>query len=601
MAPFDPYHQWLGIPETARPISKYRLLALVDFEADRGVISAAAEQRIIYLRTMQAGEHAVLVADLLNEVSQARVCLLDGKSKSRYDTQLRSQLEPAPEQDPLAFAAKELAAISSRPATRPRGGKPFWKEPWAIPAAAGGIVVLLLLMWLFGSGGTDTSDLGHNTTTTTLGNQQKTQPTASNQTSPVKVIVAPTLAVAPFDAAQAKAHQQAWSKYLGVPVEFTNSIGMKLMLIPPGEFMMGSNSLEDSHKPTHKVTLTQPFQLGMHEVTQGQYTKVVGINPSKYKGLSNPVEQVNWAEAVAFCKLLSDLPEEKASGHVYRLPTEAEWEYACRAGTTTAYSFSDSDSELDNYAWYVNNSGNTTHPVGGKKPNGWGLYDLHGNVLEWCQDWYGDYPSSSLTNPTGAALRQHRVFRGGCYDIDSVICRSAYRRFSTPRNIHNALGFRVVCILSDDKQPTTTAITNVESKPAIPDDAVQFGGHHYQIVTDKVTWMQARNDAALKGGYLLRVNSQPEFDFISTLFISRNLPRCWIDGSRLLLGGNNWLYSNGDRVDLTVFPHKIFENADSDLFLNLARNKANQVCVWDGTLRFKGKTELDIYIIEWEG
>jgi hypothetical protein len=150
MAPFDPYYQWLGIPETERPISKYRLLALVDFEADRGVIGAAAEQRTIYLRTMQSGEHTVLVAELLNEVSQARVCLLDGKSKSRYDTQLRSDLEPAPEQDPLAFAAEELAAISSRPTTRSRGGKPFWHQPWS--AAAGGAFVMLLIMLLFGSG-----------------------------------------------------------------------------------------------------------------------------------------------------------------------------------------------------------------------------------------------------------------------------------------------------------------------------------------------------------------------------------------------------------------------------------------------------------------
>jgi hypothetical protein len=156
MAPFDPYHIWLGIPETERPISKYRLLGITDFENNRGVISAAAERQTIYLRTLQAGEHEVLVAQLLNEVSQARVCLLDGKSKSRYDTQLRSDLEPTPEQDPLAFAADELAAVVSKPTTRSRsrsgGGKPFWKEPWAIPAGGGGIVVLLLLVWLFSTG-----------------------------------------------------------------------------------------------------------------------------------------------------------------------------------------------------------------------------------------------------------------------------------------------------------------------------------------------------------------------------------------------------------------------------------------------------------------
>jgi hypothetical protein len=154
MSDFDPYHQWLGIPETERPISKYRLLALVDFEADRDVISTAAERQTVFLRTLQAGEHEVLVAQLLNEVSQARVCLLDGKSKARYDQQLRAAQQPDPEDDPLAFTTEELAAVSSRPASRSRsrGGKPFWQEPWAIPAGAGGIVVLLLLMWLLSSG-----------------------------------------------------------------------------------------------------------------------------------------------------------------------------------------------------------------------------------------------------------------------------------------------------------------------------------------------------------------------------------------------------------------------------------------------------------------
>jgi WD40 repeat protein len=160
MSDFDPYHIWLGIPETARPISKYRLLGIDDFENNTEVIGAAAERQTIYLRTLQAGEHAVLVADLLNEVSQARVTLLNADQKAEYDEGLRKQQtpepeeEPVPEQDPLAFAADELAAISSRPATRSRSGagKPFWQQPWAIPTGAGGIVVLLLLMWLFGSG-----------------------------------------------------------------------------------------------------------------------------------------------------------------------------------------------------------------------------------------------------------------------------------------------------------------------------------------------------------------------------------------------------------------------------------------------------------------
>jgi formylglycine-generating enzyme required for sulfatase activity len=151
---------------------------------------------------------------------------------------------------------------------------------------------------------------------------------------------------------------------------------------------------------------------------------------------------VSWDDAVEFCRKLSELPGEKSTGYVYRLPTEAEWEYACRAGTTTEYSFGDSKSELGDYAWYDKNSGKTTHPVGGKKPNAWGLYDMHGNVFEWCHDWYGDYPSGSVTDPTGAASGSYRVARGGSWSLYSDHCRSANRSRSTPDSRH--LGFRVL-------------------------------------------------------------------------------------------------------------------------------------------------------------
>jgi len=248
----------------------------------------------------------------------------------------------------------------------------------------------------------------------------------------------PSAAIAPFDASQAKQHQQAWADHLGTPVETTNSIGMKLKLLPSGTFTMGEGG------GTHKVTLTKPFELGVYEVTQEQYEQVMGSKPSTFKGPQNPVEQVSWDDAVEFCRKLSELAEEKSAGYVYRLPTEAEWEYACRAGTTTAYSFGDSESELGAYAWYKKNSGGTTHPVGGKKPNGWGLYDMHGNVYEWCQDWYGSYPSGSVTDPTGAASGSDRVFRGGSWFSFSVNYRSAFRYGHTPDNRHFNHGFRVL-------------------------------------------------------------------------------------------------------------------------------------------------------------
>jgi formylglycine-generating enzyme required for sulfatase activity/predicted Ser/Thr protein kinase len=217
-----------------------------------------------------------------------------------------------------------------------------------------------------------------------------------------------------------------------------NSIGMRFVPIQAGTFTMGEG------ETAHQVTLTQAFHLGQHEVTQEQYEAVMGTNPSKSKGPQNPVENVSWADAVEFCRKLSELPEEKSGGYVYRLPTEAEWEYACRAGTTTKYSFGDSESELGDYAWYLKNSGKTTHPVGGKKPNGWGLYDMHGNVWEWCQDWYDDYPSGSVTDPTGAALGSGRVRRGGSWDSISVFCRSSFRLRYAPDYRDFYLGFRVL-------------------------------------------------------------------------------------------------------------------------------------------------------------
>ncbi len=146
-----------------------------------------------------------------------------------------------------------------------------------------------------------------------------------------------------------------------------------------------------------------------------------------------------------FCGKLSAMPAEKTSGHVYRLPTEAEWEYACRSGTTTAYGFGDDASRLGDYGWFRSNSDSGgTHPVGEKKPNAWGLYDMHGNVYEWCQDWYGAYPSGSATDPTGAMSGSYRVSRGGSWNINVRYCRSAYRIRLTPEIRIFSLGFRVL-------------------------------------------------------------------------------------------------------------------------------------------------------------
>ncbi len=243
----------------------------------------------------------------------------------------------------------------------------------------------------------------------------------------------------------AKRAQENCATSRGETVEVANSIGIKLVLIPPGEFLMGS----PEENPQHRVQITKPFYLGVYEVTQGQYQKVVGSNRSRFKGESLPVETVSWNDAVAFCKRLSEVAKERATGRTYRLPTEAEWEYACRAGSTSKYSFGDSEAELGKHAWYKQNSDMKTHPVGKKQPNVWGLYDMHGNVFEWCQDGDGGYEAGPASDPSGPDSATRRVLRGGSGEDGGWFCRSAFRFGSVPGDRKPCDGFRVALVQSD--------------------------------------------------------------------------------------------------------------------------------------------------------
>jgi len=236
-------------------------------------------------------------------------------------------------------------------------------------------------------------------------------------------------------------------KTLPIPKETTIQLGenvsMKLILIPPGTFTMGSPYSEtgrnDDEGPQREVTITKPFYMGVYEVTQQQYEQVMGENPSQFKLPQNPVENVSWNDAVAFCEKVS-----QKTGRNLRLPTEAEWEYACRAGTTSRFSFGQSDTDLGDYAWYYSNGVRNPHPVGQKKPNAWKLYDMHGNVTEWCADWYeASYPSAKNTDPQGPASGSKRVLRGGSWSLLGVYCRSAHRGGSSPGVCYNTIGFRV--------------------------------------------------------------------------------------------------------------------------------------------------------------
>jgi formylglycine-generating enzyme required for sulfatase activity len=293
----------------------------------------------------------------------------------------------------------------------------------------------------------------------------------------------PPIAVAPFAAAEAKSHQQAWARYLGLPVEHTNSIGMKFRLIPPGEFLMGSTSEEieealqlvntnerisrecvESGAPQHRVRITEPFYLSVCEVTQNDYEAVQGVNPAKFQDsdrhADHPVEMVSWNDAVAFCVNLSEqeglTPHYSLDGRTwlsqsgsgYRLPSEAEWEYACRAGTTTKYVTGNRDDELTIVAWL--RSGTGTHPIGKLPANPFGLHDMHGNVWEWCQDawdpaYYQQFDQITAADPQGppAVAGAHRVHRGGSWMWGASRCRSSYRDHEDPVSVHTVIGFRV--------------------------------------------------------------------------------------------------------------------------------------------------------------
>jgi len=228
---------------------------------------------------------------------------------------------------------------------------------------------------------------------------------------------------------------------------FTTSIGMEFELIPAGEFEMGSPSTEAGRfrdeGPIHHVAIENAFYMGRYEVTQQQWRALMGYNPSYFTGDDLPVEQVSWDEVQEFIRRLN----EKMGTNTYRLPSEAEWEYACRAGTTTRYSFGDSDSELGEYAWYLDNSGGKTHPVGEKKPNPWGLYDMHGNVWEWVQDIrhanYNGAPTDGSAWEEGSGLGGiFRVNRGGSWRSTARRCRSANRSAGQSDRLIS-LGFRL--------------------------------------------------------------------------------------------------------------------------------------------------------------
>lgn len=475
---FDAYHRWLGISPKDQPPNHYRLLGIDLFENDPEVIRDATERQSGHVRRYQLGRHMELSQKILNEIAAAKVCLTDPDEKAAYDDALREAIKPAqpvvtPEVPTPAYSSDPLIAPPADPVPAPQPvppvvppqvsphlpppaasvawmrATPFGKQPVRSKAKrqlvrnailiATAIVVVLLLGVLY------------------LGFVAEQQPIVHNDVQKQDV------------------------ERLKAPVELTNSVGMKLVLIPAGEFDMGSTPEEvagaiqeatqqndtwgldriPSEVPRHRIRISRPFYLGMYEVTQGEYAQVMGSNPSSFSAKGKDaggvvgqdtsrraVEMVSWDDAAQFCQKLSLLPQERTSRRMYRLPTEAEWEYAARAGSTTKWSFGDDPAALGDHAWFKSNSDEMTHPVGQKKPNAWGLYDMYGNVYEWCQDWYNQtyYATSPKNDPTGPSSGSERVLRGGSWGHIAWCCRSAVRGSLAPGFHHSDLGLRVVLV-----------------------------------------------------------------------------------------------------------------------------------------------------------
>ncbi len=368
---------------------------------------------------------------------------------------------------------------------------------------------------------------------------------------------APAPARAPFDAEAARVHQSAWAAHLGTRVEITDSIGMTMVLIPPGEFLMGSSDaqveealamaalaqskaevvegIRDGERPQRRVTVPRPFLIGRTEVTWDQFRRFVeatgyrteaeqfGFGNSAATTLTDdvparnrklnwrtpgyepagdfPVTEITWNDAVAFCRWLSE--QEKLapcyrheanegwtlvpSADGYRLPTEVEWEYACRAGTTTHYYFGDDPAVFPDYGWCVLNSDGHPHPVASKKRNAFGLFDMHGNAREWCHDWYHEkwYGIGPAENNFGPASGRQRVARGSNWSIEAVNCRSAFRLRYLPTLRFSTSGFRVARSLVHTSSAESSAAAEdratLQVVAVLRDEAALAGAHDIEV------------------------------------------------------------------------------------------------------------------------
>ncbi|QDV49289.1 formylglycine-generating enzyme family protein [Gimesia fumaroli] len=504
---FNPYHKWLGIPAEKCPPTYYDLLRISVGEQSRDVIQMAVERQKSHLEQFRVGKHARQVAKIIYELEEAELTLLNRELRQEYDERVVSVRERKNKKAgslPSVDGNQETAGEGSGLLSQYLGIVSILAVSFSVMAAS-----VYFIPWKkIGNDGAGVAEQ--------RAPQEEAMPAGGEQDANSQPQAAPddsdrpALLVSPFSQQDAAARRQEWAQYLKQTSEETNSLGLKLVLIPAGEFQMGNTQAEvdlviaamqaqninvtDSHAarvnsamPQHQVVINQPFMMSQQEITQSMFRAF--INETGYQtdaqkdgkggyayeddelvqspdylwntnyGLDQPemapVVNVSWNDASEFCKWLS-----QKEGKKYRLPTEAEWEYACRAGTTTMFSFGNALTEPETetakeYAWFINNTSQVgefyPQAVMTRKPNPFGLFDMHGNVYEWCQDWYNETYYRTLAgqkavDPTGPATDQSvRVIRGGSWFRGVLDIRAAYRDRIVSENRNLNVGFRVVC------------------------------------------------------------------------------------------------------------------------------------------------------------
>lgn len=426
---FNPYHKWLGIPQQKCPPTFYELLGISLDEEDRSVIESAAERQRSHVEQYLGTEWNKYANQIISQIEEAEVTLLSPDLRREYDRKVNlfKKRRKKRQVDPITVSGSSML-----------GGTRVVGEGSGLAREYAGIVSVLAVAFFGMAAASFWLPWGKLLPDSKANIQAEAEAVVVDESRPENVN---TDRESPENIAEETTDmvmnaEEPEEPLFGVGIQFKRLLG--------GTFMMGEKGNRGRNTPLHAVTISKPFEIGIHEVTQKQYEAVMGTNPSQHKGPDNPVDSIGWNDAVEFCQKLSAMLAEKAAGNIYRLPTEAEWEYACRAGTSTKFCFGDDESQLVDDAWFKKTARSTSHPVGQKEPNLWGIYDMHGSVYEWCQDYYAPYQAGPVTDPRGGETGSHRVLRGGGFTNISSYCRSAERSYVTVETIRHSYGFRVV-------------------------------------------------------------------------------------------------------------------------------------------------------------